>query len=155
MSQLHNWFETKVQYEKMSPEDGLQRKATEVYLIDALSFTEAEARAIYHAQPYTSGKLTVASIKRTKFYEVFDAATGDKWFKAKVLFIVLDQEKGTEKRVASYMLIQAEDIKEARERLEEGMKGTMSDYEVAKIEETPIMDVIPYLAEEEKEVGDE
>lgn len=148
MSLLHTWFETKVQYEKLCPEDGLQKKTTEVYLIDALSFTEAEARAIKQVQPFTSGELTVSAIKRTKFYEIFDAATGDKWFKAKVLFIVLDQEKGTEKRTASYMLIQAEDMKEARERLEEGMKGTMSDYEVASISETSILEVIPFAAPE-------
>jgi hypothetical protein len=80
---------------------------------------------------------------------VFDAPTGDRWYRAKVLFIVLDQEKGTEKRVPATMLIQASDIQEALNRLNEGMKGTMSDYEVAMITDTPILDVFPYAAVED------
>ena len=142
---MHTWFEVKVQYEKLSTEDGIQKKTTETYLVDALSFTEAEARAIKEVQPYTSGELQVKAIKRTKFYEIFDAPTGDRWYKAKVLFIVLDQEKGTEKRTPSFMLIQASDTDEAMIRLNEGMKGTMSDYEVASISDTPILDVFAYV----------
>jgi len=153
MSLMHNWFECKVQYEKMSLEDGLQKKTTETYLVDALSFTEAEARIIQETRPFTSGELTVANIKRTKFYEVFNAPTGDRWYRAKVLFIVLDQEKGTEKRVPSTMLIQASDIDEAISRLNEGMKGTMSDYEVAMITDTPILDVFPYAVVEDDVPG--
>lgn len=149
MSLMHSWFECKVQYDKTSPEDGLQKKTTETYLVDALSFTEAEARIIRETRPFTSGELTVANIKRSKFYEVFDAPTGDRWYRAKVLFIVLDQEKGTEKKVPSTMLIQASDIEEAINRLNAGMKGTMSDYEVAMITDTPILDVFPYAAVED------
>jgi len=149
MSLMHSWFEGKVQYEKLSPEDGLQKKTTETFLVDALTFTEAEARLIKEVAPYVSGEYTVANIKRAKFYEVFDAPTGDRWYRAKVLFIVLDQEKGTEKRVPATMLIQASDIQEALNRLNEGMKGTMSDYEVAMITDTPILDVFPYAAVED------
>jgi len=149
MSLMHSWFEGKIQYDKLNPEDGLQKKTTETYLVDALSFTEAEARLIKEVTPFTSGELTVANIKRTKYYEVFDSPTGDRWYRAKVLFIVLDQEKGTEKRIPSSMLVQASDIQEALTRLNEGMKGTMSDYEVAMITDTPILDVYPYAVVEE------
>lgn len=146
---MHNWFEGKIQYEKLSPEDGNPKKTTETYLVDALSFTEAEARLIKEVAAYVSGECTVSNIKRAKYYEVFDAPSGDRWYRAKVLFIVIDQEKGTEKRVPATMLLQASDIQEALNRLHEGMKGTMSDYEVAMITDTPIMDVFPYAPVEE------
>jgi hypothetical protein len=151
MVTMNNWFETKIQYDKIGTDDGKQKKVTDTYLIDAVNFTEAEARIIKEVRPYMTGEFTVSNIKRTKIYEIFDAPTGDRWYKAKVLFIVLDQEKGTEKKVPSTMLIQAEDIKEALARLEEGMKGTMSDFEVAMIQDTPILDVIPFASAADKE----
>jgi hypothetical protein len=151
MVTMNNWFETKIQYDKIGTDDGKQKKVTDTYLIDAVNFTEAEARIILEVRPYMTGEFTVSNIKRTKIYEIFDSPTGDRWYKAKVLFIVLDQEKGTEKKVPSTMLIQAGDIKEALARLEEGMKGTMSDYEVAMIQDTPILDVIPFASATDKE----
>jgi len=152
MVTMHNWFECKIQYEKISPDDGKQKKKTDTFLVDALSFTEAEARLIQEVSPYMSGEFTVANIKRTRVYELFDSPTGDRWYRAKVLFIILDQEKGTEKRVPSTMLVQASDIQEALTRLNEGMKGTMSDYEIAMITDTPILDVYPYAAIAEESV---
>ncbi|MDP4278048.1 MAG: DUF4494 domain-containing protein [Bacteroidota bacterium] len=145
---MHNWFECKVQYEKISPDDGKQKKSTDTYLVDAVNFTDAEARITQEVSPYMTGEYTIANIKRTRIYELFDAPTGDRWYRAKVIFVILDQEKGTEKKVPSTMLVQASDIQEALNRLEEGMKGTMSDYEVAMITDTPIMDVYPYAAVE-------
>ena len=143
---MNNWFECKIQYEKIGTEDAKQKKVTDTYLVDAVNFTEAEARIIEVVRPFMSGEFTVSNIKRTKLYEIFDYPTGDRWFKAKVLFIILDPEKGVEKRVPSTMLVQAETIREALDRLDQSMKGTMSDYEVATISDTPILDVVPYGA---------
>ena len=150
MTPNSTYFEVKVKYDHLDPMDGIQKVKTDVYLIDALSFTEAEASGVSQAQTFSSGWLSVDAIKRAKITEVFEFASGDKFFKAKVVFISVD-EKGKEKRSASTMLIQADDIKEARERLEESMAGTMSDYEVAKIEETAILEVIPYYEPETTE----
>jgi hypothetical protein len=144
MVTMNNWFECKIQYDKTSTEDGKQKKVTDTYLLDAVNFTEAEARIIEEVRPYMSGEFTVSNIKRTKLYEIFDFPTGDKWYKAKVVFVIIDPEKGKEKRVPSTMLVQAEDIKEAINRLQESMKGTLSDYDIASISDTPILDVIPY-----------
>jgi hypothetical protein len=141
---MHNWFECKIQYEKLSTDDGKQKKSTDTYLVDALSFTEAEARLIKEVTPYMTGEFTVSNIKRSKIYEIFDSPEGDRWYRAKVMFIILDEEKGTEKKVPSNMLIQASDIQAALVRLHEGMKGTMSDFEVASISDTPILDIYPY-----------
>lgn len=141
---MHNWFTCCITYDAISQDDGKQKKVTDTYLVDALSFAEAEARIIEYVKPYMSGEYSVSGIKHSRIYEIFDSPTGDKWYRAKVMFIVIDEAKQTEKRIASTMLVQAEDIKEALVRLDEGMKGTMSDYVVASISETPILDIIPY-----------
>lgn len=145
---MHNWFQTQVKYQKIGTDDGKQKTVTDTYLVDALSFTEAEARTIEHARPYMTGEFTVSAAKRSRVYEIFESPSGDKWYRAKILFVVLDQEKGTEKKIPSTMIIQADSIKEALQTLEEGMKGTMSDYEIAMITDTPILDVLPYKAPE-------
>ena len=144
---MSNWFECKVKYDKMM-ENGMQKKVSEPYLVDALSFTEAEARIIKEMTPFISGDFSVANIKRANISELFMDETGDKWYKCKVNFITLDEKSGAEKRTASYMLAQASDLQRALENLLEGMKGTMADFEVASVTETPIMDIYPYATAE-------
>ncbi|MDD4821416.1 MAG: DUF4494 domain-containing protein [Bacteroidales bacterium] len=145
---MHNWFETKITYEK-EIEGGMMKKVTEPYLVDALSFTEAEARIIKEMTPFMSGEFTVANIKRANYTEVFEDETGDRWYKAKVVFISIDEKSGAEKKSASNMLIQALNIHQAIENLDKGMKGTMADYEIASITETMLMDIFPYAVEED------
>lgn len=147
---MHNWFECKISYEKML-ENGMQKKVTEPYLVDAFSFTEAEARIIEEIRPYVSGEFTVADIKRAKFAELFFNENGDRFFKAKVYFITLDEKSGAEKKTAVQMLAQASDIKEALAVVEQGMAGTLSDYSISSLTETAIMDVFPYDSNAKKE----
>ncbi len=139
------WFECKVRYEK-TLENGLVKKVTEPYLVDALSFTEAEKRFLEEIEPFMSGEFQVTDIKRAKLSELFESSddNADKWFKAKVAFITLDEKTGTEKKSNQTMLVQASDLRDAVKRLDKGMEGTMSDYEIAAIAETPIMDVFHY-----------
>lgn len=141
------WFECKVRYEK-TLENGLVKKVTEPYLVDALSFTEAEKRFLEEIEPFMSGEFQVTDIKRAKLSELFETSddNADKWFKAKVAFITLDEKSGTEKKSNQTMLVQAADLRDAVKRLDKGMEGTMADYEIAAIAETPIMDVFHYNA---------
>ena len=139
---MSTWFECKVKYDKMM-ENGMQKKVTEPYMVDALSFTEAEARIIKEMTPFISGDFSVANIKRANISELFFDETGDKWFKCKVNFITLDEKSGAEKRTASYMLVQAQDLQKALENLLEGMKGTMADFEIAAINERLLWIYIP------------
>jgi len=143
---MHNWFECKVSYDK-TLENGMQKKVTEPYLIDALSFTEAEARIIEEIKPYISGEFTIADIKRAKYSELFFNEQGDRYFKAKIYFVTLDEKSGTEKKTAVQMLAQASDLKEALAVIEKGMAGTMADYVIASLAETSIMDVFTYASE--------
>lgn len=140
---MHNWFECKIKIEK-TVEDGKIVKVGESYLVDALSFTEAEERIVEEMRPFISGEFTVANIKRVKIIELFFHDDGDKWFRCKVNFVTFDEEKGVEKRSPVMMMVQATDMKQALDRLIDGMKGTMADYEVAAITETMIMDVYRY-----------
>ena len=142
---MHNWFECKVSYEKMM-ENGMQKKVTEPYLVDALSFTEAEARIIEEIQPYITGDFTVADIKRAKISELFFNEAGDRFFKVKLNFITLDEKSGAEKKTAANMLVQATTLEEAKNGLVEGMKSTMCDYSIENIGETKLMDVFPFDA---------
>ncbi|MDR0427565.1 MAG: DUF4494 domain-containing protein [Dysgonamonadaceae bacterium] len=146
---MHNWFECKVSYEKMM-ENGIQKKVTEPYLVDAFSFTEAEARIIAEMKPYISGEFTVTDIKRAKLAELFFNESGDRYYKIKVLFITLDEKNGAEKKTAVQMLAQASDLKEAIGVLEEGMKGSLADYTIASVTETMIMDVFPFSSDTKK-----
>ena len=142
---MHNWFECKVRYEKMM-ENGSTRKVTEPHLFDALSFTEAEARIIEEISPFISGEFTVSDIKRANYSELFfsEEEAADRWFKCKVAFITLDEKSGAEKKTSTYMLVQASDLRDAVKKLDKGMEGSMADYQITSVAETPIMDVYPY-----------
>ena len=143
---MHNWFQCKVKYEKNAQDGGIV-KTSEAYLVDALSFTEAEERINEEMRPFISGEFLVSDIKREKVNELFANEAGDRWYRSKVNFISLDEEKGVEKRIATTMYAQSSSVKDALEVIEKGMKGTLADYEIAAITETNIMDVFPYKAE--------
>jgi len=140
---MHNWFECKIKYEKTA-EEGKIVKVTETYLVDALSFTEAEARIIEEMRPFISGEFTVTAIRRVKINEMFFNENGDKWYRARLNYITLDEEKGVEKKTAVTMLVQANDTKEANAGIVKGMEGSLVDYIIASITETMIMDVFKY-----------
>ena len=144
---LHSWFECKIRYEK-TMENGMTKKITEPYIVDALSFTEAEARIIEEVTPFISGEYTVADIKRANFSEIMfaDEEKADRWFKCKLSFITLDEKSGNEKKTSSNVLVQAADLRDAVKKLDVAMKGSMADYIISSMAETAIMDVYPYQA---------
>lgn len=148
---MHNWFECKITYDK-TQENGIIKRVTEPYLVDALSFTEAEARAIEELKPYMSGDFVIADIKRAKLAELFFNDNGDRYYKAKLYFVTLDEKSGVEKKTAVAMLAQASTLKEALEVVEKGMEGTMADYIIASLSETMIMDVFPYETTEKTKI---
>ena len=144
------WFECKIQYEKMM-EDGLQKKVVETYTIDALSFTEAEKRFQEEIEPFMSGEFIVTDIKRAKISELFESEDlqADRWFKAKVAFITIDEKTEKEKRTVQTMMVQAVDFKDALKNLEKSMAGTLGDFVTTSISETKIMDVYRYVPKDE------
>ena len=145
---MNTWFTCKISYEKMM-ENGMIKKVTEPYLVDALSFTEAEARIIEEMTPYISGEFTVSAVNRAKLSEIFfaeDDINASYWYKVKLAFVVLDEKTESEKKTYTNVLVQASDLRDAVKRLDEGMRGSMADYLIVSVAETPIMDVYPYEA---------
>ena len=138
-----NLFECKIRCEKVA-ENGLTKSVTEQYLIDALSFTEAEARIIEQMQPYITGEFLVTDIKRVSYEEVLfnDNEVADKWFKCKLVFITIDERTGAEKKTSSIILVQASDINEAVKKIDECMKAV--EYRQLEVRETAIIDVFIY-----------
>ena len=130
---MSEWFQCTVKYEK-TMENGLQKKVTEPYLVDAISFTEAERRIIEEISPFMAGAFEVSDIKRS----------ADRFFKAKLLFVTLDEKSGKERKTTQQVLIQATDLRNSIKRLDEGMRGSMMDYTIASVQETTIMDVYHY-----------
>jgi len=150
---MHNWFETVVKFQKTC-EDGQIRTVSEKYLVDALTFTEAESRILDETKPFVSGDIGVARVNRSHIAELFYNPSGDRWYRAKVMFVTLDEEKAVEKKTAVAMMVQSSNLKEALELLIEKLSTTLSDWEVASIAETAIMDVYPYNGTEDKNDGD-
>ena len=144
------WFECKVRYDK-TLESGLIKKTTETYLVDALSFTEAEKRFIEEIEPFITGEFTVTDIKRARLSDLFDSddANDDRWFKARIAYISLDEKTGVEKRTLQTALIQANEFHRALKRLDEGMKGTLGEWVIVSITETAIIDVFKFKASED------
>ena len=138
---MATWFECKVKYDKLV-ENGQQKTVTEPYLVDALSFTEAEARIIDEVSTLVNGEMKVTAVKRTYIAEIFwDEADGDRWYKVKVNFIIIDEKTAVEKKTANFIMVQANGFKAACDNFMQGMKGTMADFEIASITETAILDV--------------
>lgn len=143
---MKRYYEVKARFEK-TMENGMQKKVKETYLFDAMSFSEAEARAAEELVPFASGDFEVTDIKRAGYTELFpsDSESADKWYAVRINFITLDERSGKEKKTKAEYLVQAAEINGARTNFMQGMKGTMADYEIVSIKETPIMDVYPYM----------
>lgn len=142
---MNNWFEVRVKYEKID-ERGALKKVNEPYLVDALTFTEAEARSIKELEPYLNGEFIISNISRVNYTDLFPFDDGDTWFKCKIAYVSIDEEKGVEKRKTSYVLVQANDVKHAWDNLTKAMSDSVVDYEINSIQETAIMDVFPFNA---------
>lgn len=137
-------YECGVRYER-TMENGMTKKVTELYLVDALSFAEAEGRITNEMEPYISGDFDVVTIKRTNISEIVEGlSTADKWFKAKLRYITIDEKTGKEKKQAVHFIVRASDINNAHICVVEHMKGSVMDYEIATLDETKIMDLFRY-----------
>lgn len=135
-----NWFECRVRYDKML-ENGVVKKVTEAFLVDALSFTEAEARIIEEQTPFISGDFSVSAVKRTKISEIFWDDTADRWYLAKVAFITIDEKTAAEKKAVSQILVAGSNFGGAYDNFLDNMKQVLGDYELQSLTETPLMDV--------------
>ncbi len=140
------WFLCKIKYEKTT-EEGTEKKVTEQFIVNALSFTEAEANITNEMSSYISGQFEVADLSICPFKEIFfsDNDLDDKWYKAKLQFITIDEKTEKEKRSTVNYLVQASSINGAIKNIDEVMKNTMIDYVSCSVQETQILDVYEIL----------
>lgn len=147
---MNYWFECKVSYERQADALGM-KKVSESYLVDALSFTEAEERIIKEVSPFVSiGELEVVNIRRARIAELFlsDVPEEDRYFRAKVNFITIDEKSGSEKKTAATMIIKSDSLINAVTTLEAELEKTSGNHEIASITDTQILDVFRYEAPE-------
>ena len=144
-SRTATWFECKIRYEK-TMEDGLPKKVSEVYVVDALSFSEAEERIMEEMLPYNLVDIEIVDVKIAPYREIFfaDDNLADQWFKAKLSFITIDERSNKEKRTSMMYLVNAGNISSAISNIDKVMSGTMIDYVTTSISATKIFDVFEY-----------
>lgn len=145
------WYECKVKYRKTN-DLGVQKITTEPYLVDALSYTEAETRINEEMSAYISEEFKITNIKVANYAEIHPFENADRWFKSRVSLLAYDEESGKERKTNLYLLVQANDVKEAFDNTTHIMKGSMGDYTIPAISESSIMDVFPYFSGEEGEL---
>ncbi len=149
---MTQWFECKVRFDK-TMENGMIKKVTEPYLVEALTYTEAEARFLKEIEPFIKGvEYEVSDIKKARLSEIFFSNNGndDRWYKCKLAFITLDEKTGQEKRSIQMMLVQAQDLRIAIKNLDNAMHGTLGDYVIVSVNETNILDVIRFAVEDDE-----
>jgi len=145
------WYECKVKYRKFDEASGTQKVKTEAFLVDAISYTEAETRITEEMAAYLmeGEEIKITNIKVANYAEIHPFENSDRWFKSKISLIAFDEESGKERKTNLYLLVQANDVKEAFENTITTMKDTMGEYSIPAVAESPIMDVFPYFSGEE------
>ena len=148
-----NWFEAKVKYMKVN-EDGREIKVNEAYLLDAMSYTEAESRIMHEMESVISGDYYISSLKKSNITELVPSEdeNDDRWYKAKVNIIDADEVSGKEKSTGQYYLVAASNINKALENLEKSLASFVVPYEIASLTDTQFMDVFPYFSDEEEQI---
>ena len=140
---MTNYFECRVSYDK-TLESGAIKQVTESYLVEAMSFTEAEARITQQMQPYMSGEFSVSAVNRRKYEDVLLDDDRDKLYHVKLMFITIDEKTAAEKRKPSYLLVQARDIADVLSQVEILMSDSVTDYDIVSVSESRILDVFMY-----------
>lgn len=150
------WFEATIRYEKVM-EDGLQKKVSENYTVDAMSFEEAEKRIIEEMSSYISGEFEVKNLKIAPYKEIFfsDQDMADRWYKTKLAFITIDEKTEKEKRSNVVYLVQAGSFNGAVKNIDEVMGSTLIDYVIVSCQETNLMDVFEYKKSDEGDAQEE
>ena len=148
-----DWFEEKVKFMKVN-EDGREKKGNEAYLLEAMSYTEAESRIMHEMESVISGDYYISSLKKSNITELVPSEdeNDDRWYKAKVNIIDADEVSGKEKSTGQYYLVAASNINKALENLEKSLASFVVPYEIASLTDTQFMDVFPYFSDEEEQI---
>ncbi|WP_026135638.1 DUF4494 domain-containing protein [Nafulsella turpanensis] len=144
------WFQCKIKYQK-EEENGKIKNVSEPYLVDAVSYTEAEARIYEELGSVIRGEFEVTSITKSRFVDIFHYDDNDVWYKCKVTYMVADENSGKEKKITNMMLVTAANVKEAYDRIQESLSTMLVPFEIPEIAQSPIVEIFPYVSEEDRE----
>jgi hypothetical protein len=139
---MNNYFEVRVKFSGIDEASGKEKKFNNLYLVDAMSFTEAESKIQDYLKPYLDDNFIITQIKLCSYTEVFPYEDGDKWYKCRIEFTSLDEVSMKEKKASNNMLVLAPDLEEGRSRMVDQLKDTISDWEITAVFETKILDII-------------
>jgi hypothetical protein len=140
---MNSWFTVKVKYTKQL-EDGRLKRVTEPYLLDAVSFTDAEARIYEELGSQITGEFIITNIAKTDYADIFYYEDADEWYKCKLTYINIDADSGKEKKVSNNFLVTASSVKEAYDRIKESLSEMTVTFEISSIMISPIVEVMPY-----------
>lgn len=144
------WYNCKVKFTKET-DDGFLKQVSENYLVDAVSYTDAESRIYAIMEDYVRGEFSVASIAKTNLSEVINYEDEENWYKCKVTYSTVDADKGKEVKVTSYMLVSAAQVKQAFERIEDNLSSMLVPFDIPAINLTNFVEVFPLQSEEDIE----
>ena len=149
---MNSWFTIKVKYTKQL-EDGRLKRVTEPYLVDAISFTDAEARIYEEVGTNIKGEFLITGISKTDYADSFYYEDADDWYKCKLTYVSVDADSGKEKKVSNNFLVTASSVKEAYERIKESLSEMTVTFEIPSIMLSPIVEVLPYNPDLDVEIS--
>ena len=146
-SKVSKYYEVKIQYQK-TLEDGKEKKVTEQYVVEALTFTEAESRIIEEMPPCVSGDFDVVSEKIAPYNEILisDRINDDKWFISKVSLITIDEKTSKENKTSQRLLVQADTSQTALEYTKKLFDSSMTEFSIDAVKDTPTLEVFFQMA---------
>ena len=150
---MNTWFTVKVKYTKQL-ENGAFKRVSELYLLAAISFTDAEARIYEELGDIIRGEFAVLSITKTEFNDLFQYEDSDTWYKVKISFQSATEDSDREKNVTNTFLVSAQSTAQADERIRESLSTMLVDFVIKSVIESPIVDIFPYVEELEKDFSD-
>lgn len=148
---MNAFFEVSIRCSEIT-EEGKVKKHRKKYLLDSVSFSEAEARIIEELKEMIQGDFCIEAIKKSNITELVDSndANDDKWFKAKVAIIDADTITGREKRSNVYFLVAGSDVNVALENLHKSLSTYLVPTDVVQVGDSNIMDVFPYFEDRQE-----
>ncbi|MCT4647594.1 MAG: DUF4494 domain-containing protein [Carboxylicivirga sp.] len=147
---MQNLFESRVKYDTIDQQSGKEKTVTECYLLDAVSHGEAESRMYKEMESIIRGEFVIKTVRKVNYTEIFENEDGDRWYKAKISFESIDEKNGKAKRVSNNIVVQASNVKDAFDKIYEGMGGMTVDFDINAIAESPILEFFPYFKSDEK-----
>lgn len=150
------WYTVKIKYYK-EYDDGSIKRVTEPYLLQAATFTDAEARIHEEVLTHIRGDFLITNIAKTDFADIFYYDDADQWHKCKLQYVDINPDNGKEKKITQQFLVTAHNVKEAFDRMHESLRGMLTSFELPSIMQSPIVDVFPFTDEapEDRVITDE